>query len=67
MTGLMQMASSIADARSIAEQLKDPYAAPSDHTGLERAAERLDRLNMELGVDMEEATAAILSQLSKSV
>ncbi|MCB5910377.1 LysM peptidoglycan-binding domain-containing protein [Streptomyces pinistramenti] len=42
------------------------YAALGDHTGLERAAERLDRLNMELGVDMEEATAAILSQLSKS-
>ncbi|WP_326615689.1 LysM peptidoglycan-binding domain-containing protein [Streptomyces decoyicus] len=42
------------------------YAALGDWDALERAAEKLDTLNMELGVDMEEATAEILSQLSKS-
>ncbi|WP_411138996.1 BTAD domain-containing putative transcriptional regulator [Streptomyces sp. C10] len=42
------------------------YAALGDWDALERAAEKLDTLNMELGVDMEEATAEILAQLSKS-
>ncbi|MFJ9855312.1 LysM peptidoglycan-binding domain-containing protein [Streptomyces sp. NPDC101150] len=42
------------------------YAALGDYDALERAAEKLDDLNMELGVDMEESTAAILAQLSKS-
>ncbi|MGW9047332.1 LysM peptidoglycan-binding domain-containing protein [Streptomyces lydicus] len=42
------------------------YAALGDYDALERAAERLDTLNMELGVDMEESTAEILAQLSKS-
>ncbi|TBO58898.1 LysM peptidoglycan-binding domain-containing protein, partial [Streptomyces kasugaensis] len=42
------------------------YAALGDYSALERAAEKLDTLNMELGVDMEESTAEILAQLSKS-
>ncbi|MFJ5804069.1 LysM peptidoglycan-binding domain-containing protein [Streptomyces decoyicus] len=42
------------------------YAALGDYDALERAAEKLDTLNMELGVDMEESTAEILAQLSKS-
>ncbi|REK84438.1 LysM peptidoglycan-binding domain-containing protein [Streptomyces inhibens] len=42
------------------------YAALGDWDALERAAEKLDTLNMELGVDMEESTAEILAQLSKS-
>ncbi|WP_438490751.1 LysM peptidoglycan-binding domain-containing protein [Streptomyces sp. S186] len=42
------------------------YAALGDYEALERAAEKLDTLNMELGVDMEESTAEILAQLSKS-
>ncbi|MFI7095452.1 LysM peptidoglycan-binding domain-containing protein [Streptomyces lydicus] len=42
------------------------YAALGDYDALERAAEQLDTLNMELGVDMEESTAEILAQLSKS-
>ncbi|WP_037789587.1 LysM peptidoglycan-binding domain-containing protein [Streptomyces natalensis] len=42
------------------------YAALGDYAGLERAAEKLDTLNMEIGVDMEESTAAVLAQLSKS-
>ncbi|MGW5817628.1 LysM peptidoglycan-binding domain-containing protein [Streptomyces noursei] len=42
------------------------YAALGDYDELERAAQKLDALNMELEVDMEEATAALLAQLSKS-
>lgn len=42
------------------------YAALGDYDALERAAEKLDTLNMELGVDMEESTAETLAQLSKS-
>ncbi|MFE7302570.1 LysM peptidoglycan-binding domain-containing protein [Streptomyces sp. NPDC057579] len=42
------------------------YAALGDYDELERAAQKLDTLNMELEVDMEEATAALLAQLSKS-
>ncbi|AJC52791.1 putative large membrane protein [Streptomyces sp. 769] len=42
------------------------YAALGDYDALERAAQKLDTLNMELGVDMEESTAEILAQLSKS-
>ena len=42
------------------------YAALGDWDALERAAEKLDTLNMELGVDMEEATAEILAQLCKT-
>lgn len=42
------------------------YAALGDYDALERAAEKLDTLNMELGVDMEESTAEILAQLSES-
>lgn len=42
------------------------YAALGNYDALERAAEKLDTLNMELGVDMEESTAEILAQLSKS-
>lgn len=43
-----------------------PANALGDYDALERAAEKLDTLNMELGVDMEESTAEILAQLSKS-
>ncbi|MEV7471472.1 LysM peptidoglycan-binding domain-containing protein [Streptomyces kronopolitis] len=42
------------------------YAALGDYDELERAAQKLDTLNMELEVDMEEATAALLAQLNKS-
>ncbi|MGW9081619.1 AfsR/SARP family transcriptional regulator, partial [Streptomyces kronopolitis] len=42
------------------------HAALGDYDELERAAQKLDTLNMELEVDMEEATAALLAQLSKS-
>ncbi|MGG2463804.1 LysM peptidoglycan-binding domain-containing protein [Streptomyces sp. RGM 3693] len=42
------------------------YAAIGDYEALERAAERLDDLNMQLGVDMEDATATILTQIKRS-
>ncbi|MGW2634264.1 BTAD domain-containing putative transcriptional regulator [Streptomyces chattanoogensis] len=42
------------------------YAALGDYDALERAAGKLDDLNMALGVDMEEPTTEILAQLSKS-